>query len=179
MAIECYWDSCDHHEKTEPFCDLEKCTGPTFVHVVNGDVTSAPQRVIAHQVNCMRTMGSGVAVAMRKIFPEHYDDYMNDSRKPEEKFGTCIRTYIETKHIVGLYGQFRYGRTGQFTDYKALKNAFEELCIHITKKHKVFEVAMPFGIGAGLGGGNWDIILSHLSDVANKYKVHIYFYKLR
>lgn len=180
MASECYFDNCDHHEKVEPVCHLEECAKPTFIHFTHGDVTFAKQEVIAHQVNCMGVMGAGVALSIRKTFPEHYHDFLNDTRESLAKFGKCIHTHTKEKYIFGLYGQYRYGRsTTKHTDYKALKDAFEELCICITVKHNIYEVAMPFGIGAGLGGGDWNVILAHLTDIANKYKVHIYFYKLK
>ena len=40
-----------------------------------GDLLTAPQKCIAHQVNCQGVMGSGVAKAIRNEYPKVYKEY--------------------------------------------------------------------------------------------------------
>lgn len=42
-----------------------------------GNLLNAPQKVIAHQVNCQGKMGSGVAKVIRDKYPKVYETYLN------------------------------------------------------------------------------------------------------
>ena len=41
-----------------------------------GNLLTAPQKCIAHQVNCQGVMGSGVAKAIKNEYPKVYKEYM-------------------------------------------------------------------------------------------------------
>ena len=96
-----------------------------------GDLLTAPQRCIAHQVNCQGKMGSGVAKAIRNEYPRVYKEYI-------EFYNYCIRTnkmmppgysqivYTENKCIFNLFGQINYGYDGQkYTSYAHLAIAID------------------------------------------------------
>ena len=48
-----------------------------MLHHRVGNLLDAPQKVIAHQVNCQGKMGSGVAKVIRDKYPKVYETYLN------------------------------------------------------------------------------------------------------
>jgi O-acetyl-ADP-ribose deacetylase (regulator of RNase III) len=138
-----------------------------------GDITKASEMVMAHQVNCQSVMGSGVAGAIRREFPQHYIDFMNDKRTPEEKLGTVIRTHTKNKFIFGLYGQLECGYDGkEYTSYVGLGNAITEMMLWC-KHYGVKVVNMPKYMGCALGGGDWKIVQVMLEHLSEDFGVHI------
>lgn len=70
------------------------------------------------------------------------------------------------RYIASIFGQDRYGRDKKYTDYVALGNGIEYVAQFAESKNK--SVAIPFGIGCGLGGGDW-IVVSDIIENCFKY----------
>lgn len=118
--------------------------------------------VITHGCNCMSTMGAGIAPQMVKAF--------GVNQYPLESFGRSgdinklgqIEWYVERDgpipFVVNSYTQYNYGAnhkdgTANPFDYVAFT-----LCMR--KMNHVFKgkrIGMP-KIGAGLAGGDWQLI---------------------
>lgn len=144
--------------------------------IKGGNILEAKEKVIAHQVNCKHVMGSGVALAIRKAYPQHYIDYMNDTRPLHNRFGSVVKTITPEKIIFGLYGQIDYtNREVCNTSYSALEEAIVTM-IHLSNGETVF--ALPYMIGCALGGGRWDIVEKILTDISIEYKVNFILYDL-
>ena len=47
------------------------------INIVDGDLLSAKETYIAHQVNCYGKMGRGVAAQIRDKYPDVYRRYQN------------------------------------------------------------------------------------------------------
>lgn len=43
-----------------------------MIKIVKGDLLKVEKGIIVHQVNCQKTMGSGIALSIRKKYPSHY-----------------------------------------------------------------------------------------------------------
>ena len=46
-----------------------------MITVINGDLLSSQEDYICHQVNCMGVMGAGVALQIKKVYPDVYNQY--------------------------------------------------------------------------------------------------------
>jgi O-acetyl-ADP-ribose deacetylase (regulator of RNase III) len=147
-----------------------------MIYIVDGDISKATQVAIGHQTNCQSKMGAGAALAIRKAFPVHYIDFIDDDRKPEDKFGSCIFTECGDKLIFGIYGQLYYGRDKQYTDYKMQYRAVEDM-IEICVSKGITEIALPFGIGCNLAGGDFSIVLKNIEELSTKHNIDIYLYR--
>ena len=139
-----------------------------MVKVVNGNLLHAKEDIIAHQVNCRGVMGAGLARQIKNSFPHAYQQYQRlcESYKenPSKLLGACqlVHEYREDYHVIiaNLFGQDGYGYAGTHTDEPALREAFRSLAAKINTASVLSgtptkSVAMPWGIGCGLGGGHW------------------------
>lgn len=149
-----------------------------MIKIIKGDILEASEDVIAHQVNCQGVMGSGVAKQIKEKYPEVYKKYKNYVNNFEFKsllLGNCqIVETTKEKYIANLFGQFGYGIKEQQTNYKALEESLFSLKVSAKDNHKT--LALPFKIGCGRGGGDWDIVYKIIEDVFQDYDVTLYQY---
>ena len=123
------------------------------------DICDIKNGIIVHQVNCRHVMGAGVALAIRRKYPKHYSDFMSKSAT----LGDIVVTKINNSlYIVGMYSQLNYGSKVRQTDYEAMKICLDKI-IDFRKAHKLV-VYMPYGIGCGLAGGDWNIVSEIILD---------------
>lgn len=125
---------------------------------------------IGHQANCYKTMGAGIAKAIKQRYPEVYEADINF---PQQQGLTRLGKYsvANTKHglVVNLYGQLGW-RKGTFpnTDVKALKDALFSF-VEDNISDETMLLGLPYKIGAGLGGGDWDEIETAILEVDNSF----------
>lgn len=123
------------------------------MRTVHGDILKVDHGIICHQVNCRYTMGAGLAAQIRRKYPRHYGDYI--SRIPH--LGGLYITQINSDlYVVGIYGQDGYGRDKQYTQYPALEKGLAAVA-KLGKEYNL-PVYLPYGIGCGLAGGDWNIV---------------------
>lgn len=130
----------------------------SMIKYVEGDlVRDADQyEVIAHCCNCFCTMGAGIAPQIKHKFPEAYAVDCATTAGDQDKLGTITYTENTTPIVVNLYGQYDFkGR--QFgkmdLDYTALRKSLAAMKAKFSGK----KFGLPM-IGAGLAGGDWNII---------------------
>lgn len=130
--------------------------------IVCGDILAINHGVIVHQVNCKKVMGAGLALQIRRKYPQHFADYMAAEPKLGDIVVTCIHS---TLYIIGVYGQYSYGRYGLHTNYSALRIAMIKAAQFAAQKN--LPLYIPYGIGCGLAGGDWNRVAAILSDIPN------------
>ena len=145
------------------------------INYIKGNLLEANTVVIAHQANCQCTFGAGLALAIKKRFPDAYKEDLKTTKGDISKLGTF--SISESKPIVAnLYGQFYYYPKGS-TDYKALENALNLLGIYMTQNH-LDSLGLPYKIGCGLGGGDWNKVKEIIENFAlNHPNINIIIYE--
>lgn len=148
--------------KTEAFYENDN------ISEVVGDALSHPRGIIAHGCNALGIMGAGIALQIRKRFPEAYKQYTwLCSRYPyaESKERVLMGTVqlVEVTPELTICNAFTQLGVGgkapaslDAVEY-ALAQLYEIAAIRET------EVAMPL-IGCGLGGLSWENEVSHVVD---------------
>ena len=121
--------------------------------IINQDLLAIKEGVIVHQVNNRHVMGAGVAKAIKERYPQHFIDYRNNPLV----MGTCVSTRIRALTIVGIVAQDGYGRDRRYTDYDAFKQCLQRLA-KAHKRRPDIKVYMPYKIGCGNAGGDWEVI---------------------
>ena len=128
--------------------------------IIDGDILTVPRGIICHQVNCKRVMGAGLAAAIHKKYPLHYEDYI----KTDAHLGELVTTQMsDDLYIVGIYGQLGYGRDKRYTDYEALEKGLT--AVGVLSSSLGLPVYLPYGIGCGLAGGDWTIVKTIIDKV--------------
>jgi O-acetyl-ADP-ribose deacetylase (regulator of RNase III) len=123
-----------------------------------GDLFETDIKAIAHGCNAQGVMGSGVAKIIYDRFPRAYERYVNEYKTNLSlNLGHVIAVPENGKIIINAITQEYYGKDGKrYVSYDAVADAM----ITINKFYDVYgitSVAMP-QIGAGLGGGDWNVI---------------------
>ena len=113
--------------------------------------------IIVHGCNCQGKMGAGIAKQIKKAFPVAYYADQDYHKGGKACLGNISVSATLTNHgmlyIVNAYTQLNYNRNGQQVDYDAIRQCFNKIKI-IADKNRI---GYP-KIGAGLGGGDWEII---------------------
>lgn len=138
-----------------------------MIKVMPGNLLNAQTDIIAHQTNCIGRMGAGVAQAIRNKYPHVFAEYQQFcDMVGSDALGKCLPIFTKSatspKLVANLFGQLKTGKGA--TDYDALRAAMVDLRQFMAQYgHK--SVAMPYMIGCGLGGGNWDIVYGIIQEV--------------
>lgn len=158
-----------------------------MLHYKNGDLLKSDCTTILHQANCFSTMGAGIAKSIAEMYPEaaavdRYSEY-----SPDYKFGKF--TYAVADNgvtVVNLYGQYDLGPLE--TKYRTsdrmrmLSNALNFFLFTAKSGFgnniDLSKIGVPYGMGCGLAGGDWDVVKQILENASLNHKVDIYVYKL-
>jgi O-acetyl-ADP-ribose deacetylase (regulator of RNase III) len=118
--------------------------------------------IIVHGCNCFCTMGAGIAKQIKQSYPDVYKKDLLTAKGDINKLGTY--TYAEQKkqkYIINAYTQYKYFGEKNI-DYSAIKNVFEKINTDFCGKI----IGIP-KIGAGLAGGDWEIIETIIDSIFN------------
>lgn len=131
-----------------------------------GNLLDVTEGIILHGCNAQRVMGSGVALAVKQKYPEAFRAYIEGS----QHLGVCTKEWVGDELLIinGITQAF-YGRDGKrYVNYSAICDVFKE---SIVTAH-AYDYALHFPkIGAGLGGGDWEIIQELINDCDPENKV--------
>ncbi len=125
--------------------------------IIKGDLIKLAKEgkfdVIVHGCNCFHTMGAGIARQIKENFPVAY---MADKDTPYgelNKLGTISYARHDLVFIVNAYTQYNFGGSDRMVNYDAVRSCF----VKIKKMFSGKRIGYPM-IGAGLAGGDWNII---------------------
>lgn len=148
---------------------------------IRGDLLTTDIRYIAHGCNAQGVMGAGVALALRKRWPEVYTGYetvykANQHSAEPLRLGSIIpvRTNDGSKIVFNCITQKFAGHDGRkYVSYDAIDEVFVQLNreIHRSKDNRL---AIP-KIGAGLAGGEWQVIESIIKSRIDDIDVTVYY----
>lgn len=137
-----------------------------------GDLLDAVEPVIVHGCNNKGVMRSGVAKAIRAKWSEAYKVYKDASSLP---MGDIIPIFSipSNKWIINAITQDGYGRDGRkYVCYDAIAKCFRDINTFCAEMG-YDSIAIP-KIGAGLGGGDWDVIEEIILDKMTDIDVVVY-----
>ncbi len=147
---------------------------------IKGSILDAPQKYIAHGVNCQNKMGSGVAKVLFEKYPKVKRDYHDFTSNLYKIFPYSngllgkvgCSNFKESHEVFNCYTQDFYGYDGEkYISYDAIYDCFKNIA-----SRKIKEIAIP-KIGCGLAGGNWEIV-SRIIDDATGDDLDVYVYYL-
>lgn len=130
-----------------------------MIYNITGDLLEQDKvDIICHQTNCKGVMGAGIALQIKKKYPEVFYKYrtycanMGTNLLGKTLFVNCK----DGKVVANLFGQNDFSSCRIQTDYAALEKSIATLAKIATKAKK--SVGFPYLIGCGLAGGDWKIV---------------------
>lgn len=141
-----------------------------MIHHINCNVLDTYTSIIAHQVNCMGVMGSGVASQIKSRYPEAYKAYKElCDNNSHYRIGLLGRTQLcpvsfntdgtPRIYVANMFGQYSYGRSKYtvYTDYPSLRQCLGSLSELATSLNAI--IALPYKIGCSRGNGDWERVV--------------------
>lgn len=161
-----------------------------MIKIVNGDLLQSNLPLIAHQTNCLGVMGAGIARFIKNKWNIVYTQYVDICKNFEYskdllgKCQICVTGEFLIKFVANLFGEYSFTESvapfeNRHTDYNALKKALLNLKA-FCEDEEVTEVGIPYKLGCGLAGGDWDgVVYPMLQELfANDSTITLYIYKL-
>lgn len=145
--------------------------------VVQGDIFSTHLNAIAHGVNCQGVMGAGIALEVKRRYPEAYNGYVRYLNRYDPMQYIAIGTMYPypvpgtNLHILNCFTQVDTAKQrGEVAiSYQAIFTSFSVAGVYC-KENGIKELAVP-QVGAGLGGGEWKIIYQLIANALDFYGV--------
>lgn len=109
---------------------------------------------IVHGCNCFNTMGAGIALQIKKRYPEAWEVDKNTIKGHKDKLGTYTTAICSSGTVINAYTQYH---PGCLNDPKENYAAIDEVMRKIAVVFEYKRIGLPL-IGAGLAGGDWNII---------------------
>ncbi len=176
-----------------------------IIDTIEGNLITLAQKgrytEISHGANCFCVMGAGIAPQIAKAFPEAEEADNDTIRGDKSKLGDLtfadVMCHDQALTVYNLYTQ--YGTRGRAEgipdiDYSALRMAFMKVNADVAKlkgnqrrhnssRSSYYDYAgltqllgIP-QIGAGLAGGDWDIISKIINEVTPDVEIELVLYK--
>ncbi len=149
-----------------------------MITTVKGDLLNAAEDAIGHGCNCFKTMGAGVAAAIRKRWPAVYQaDVDYNDYDEEEKIGEFSTVKVDGKQVYNIYTQVGYKpRNTDHFEYDGFREGLAKVMKDM-KAHGLATLALP-KIGAGLAGGDWTRIETIINEVSDEANIPVTIYEL-
>lgn len=131
------------------------------MEIIHGDITKVVLEKggsIVHQGNLIKVAGAGVALAIRNAWPRWYIHFCHKTARlgQIDTFPVASEPPIS---IITIYAQEGIGRQKRQTDYPAFIEAVQEVGELYRMRIIPSPIYLPYKIGCGLGGGDWNKIL--------------------
>jgi Macro domain len=128
-------------------------SGEPLVTLTKGDVLRSQAQTIVNTVNCVGTMGKGVALAFKRKYPEMYRDYVTRCDKDEVEVGKPY-SYQAEDHIVVNFPTKQHWRSG--SRLSDIETGLQHLRAHL-EEWGITSIALPRLVAgmASLTGRLW------------------------
>jgi len=145
------------------------------MNVITGDLLKLANEgqfdVIVHQCNCFHNFGAGIAVGVMRYFPQAFEADKTTAFGDRNKMGTISTCNVQSNNlkyhfwIVNGYSQFGCGANQVRTEYEHVRSVFKRI-------KEAFPPSVRIGYplyGAGLAGGDWNIISKIIDEELEGY----------
>jgi O-acetyl-ADP-ribose deacetylase (regulator of RNase III) len=145
---------------------------------IKSDITLINRGIIAHGVNCQRTMGSGVAKAIKDKWPVVYEEYMKYPKGRENLGKVNFVPVTANIWVANCFTQIYYGRNSntKYASPIAIRNCM--LSVFPFASSNETPVCLP-KIGCGLGGLSWkEEVEPIIQEMEDRFKVPTLIYEI-
>lgn len=139
-----------------------------------GDVLEQGADIVCQQVNCRGAMGTGLA---KQVMPLLSKDDISAYIRACLKYRAALLgrvQFAKTRKgvIANCFAQDGYGHDKCYTDYSALKMCLEKVRT-AAENTGCSCVAIPYKIGCGNAGGDWETVKQIIDSVFDRSNLEI------
>lgn len=135
-----------------------------------GNLLNVKEGHIVHGCNAQGVMGSGVALGVKNTYPSAYEDYIKQYNSKEGLIlGVAYPSSVSDNLVIwNAITQNLFGAGTRQVSYDAIETCFSDINRFLKDGDGIWaqEIHIPY-IGAGLGGGSWNIIKSIIEDTVS------------
>lgn len=169
-----------------------------MITTINKDILTVDKGVIVHSVNCIGAVG-GLAGAIARKWPknaEQYRAHVKRQKSPIMLLGSVFEVNVAHNVVVAnLFGQNNVGTHERQTEYAALITGFKRIASMVFTGNdketiwfggslgaedvniKLSDVYVPYKIGCGLGGADWNIVEEIINKTFEKSEKNVFICK--
>ncbi len=147
-----------------------------MIKVISKDLFETDAKFVLHQVNCQGVMGAGIAKVVRSdirgadyVDYQHICSFYKDKALGHVQIVPSKSTY---RYYVNCFAQDKYGRDRRYTDYEAFRKCLQTFKM-FANVSRLDKIAIPYGIGCGLAGGDWNVVYKIICEELGTYNVEI------
>lgn len=163
------------------------------MNIIKGNILESSEDYILHQCNCLTVKSHGLSKTIEEKYPE---GVVYNKRRPlgrrnlaieEDRAqpGTFLICGSKEQQIISIFGQWRSGKIGTsyFHSYPEsnppeskkqrilwFEEGLNKIGEHFFILKKKLSIAIPYNIGCGLAGGNWDNYLNAITEFQKTYR---------
>jgi O-acetyl-ADP-ribose deacetylase (regulator of RNase III) len=154
----------------------------SYIKTINGSLLDATEDYIIHQCNCISTNAKALAESLFNKYP-----YAN-TYKYRTKYTCSIPGTISVmgngqneRYIINMYSQY-YPALPKYNNDNTEKRIewFKECLNKISSIENIINktIAMPYNIGCGAAGGDWNVYYNLIKEWCENNKIYVTLYKL-
>lgn len=156
-----------------------------MIQIINGNILDAENCILCQQVNHRGVMGAGLAKQIVEKYPgilAPYQEFCKNHSFEDICKNYVVHLYVPPNNkqsiiVANIFGQKHYG-VGLQTDYSALSHGLIEVNRLAKDRYVSKHVAIPYKIGCGLAGGDWNVVLGIIHEAFyDDIDVRIYNYE--
>jgi O-acetyl-ADP-ribose deacetylase (regulator of RNase III) len=140
----------------------------------SGDLFQTTAPYIANQVNCRGKIVGDFTEQVWREFPQAKTAYCQKVRH-DGSMALGDAQLVDCgagKTVINLFAQDDSGSDGRtYTNYAAFRQGLREICRSVRQGSTI---AIPHGIGCGLGGGSWELIENIIEEELPNYHVELW-----
>jgi O-acetyl-ADP-ribose deacetylase (regulator of RNase III) len=147
-----------------------------MIEIVTGDIFDAKEKYLLHQCNCITNKAAHLSKDVFNKYPwadiyaRRYAEGIKDT--PGQ---IMIRgNGTDQRYVINCLGQYYPGKpkypTSALDGTKVREKYFHECLLRVAKIPDLESVAIPWRIGCGAAGGDWDHYLGTITNFAQYVK---------
>lgn len=148
-----------------------------MIELKTGDILAADAEALVNTVNCVGVMGRGVALQLKKAWPDNFKAYADACRRklvqPGRMFVFETGLLTNPRFIINFPTKRHWRNKSRLTDIEAGLTAL----VAEIRDRDIQSIAIP-PLGSGLGGLDWSMVRARIEDALRDLDdIHVLLYE--
>jgi len=150
--------------------------------VKHADLLNATETHIVHQCNCVSNTPMALAKSLFQAFPfaNTYTSRVYGDKTTYSTPGSIdVCGGMGKRYVINMYAQYYPGRPIHQDTFETRVGWFKS-CLELIKEctQPGESLALPYYIGCGAAGGDWEVYFSVIKNFAEKNKIKVVLYQI-